>query len=125
MLARFRRKTSTQSIAVVLMLFALLAGQGVRLCLHTIDATPKHTATVHFENNLLTPDQPDDGGDHHVSLGLALVKQVSDGLLAIVVTVALVWLLPPLRNSFADSRSTPQRPSAGFRLRPPPRAPPL
>jgi len=93
--------------------------------LHQIDTTPEQTATVHVESSLLKSDEPDDSSDRHVSLGLALVKQVSDGLLAILLTVVLAWLLPPLRHAFGVSRSTPWQPFTGFRLRPPPRAPPL
>jgi len=128
MLHLLRRRTPTRLIAVAVTLLALLVGQGVRLCLHTADAADvghTHAATAHLESNLLSPGEPDDGADQHVSLGLAVVKQVTDGALAVLLTVALVWLLPPLRQHFAVSRSTPRLPSAGFRLRPPLRAPPL
>jgi len=128
MLQLFRRRTPTQLIAVVVTLFALLVGQGLRLCLHTADAAnagPAHTTVSHLESNLLSPGEPDDGADQHVSLGLAVVKQLADGALAILLTVALVWLLPPLRQYFAVSRRTPLLPSGDFRLRPPLRAPPF
>jgi len=128
MLHLFRRRTPTRLIAVVVTLLALIVGQGVRLCLHTADAADvghTHATVAHLESNLLSPGEPDDGADQHVSLGLAVVKQISDSVLAILLTVALVWLLPPLRHSFDISRRTPRLPSAGFRLRPPLRAPPL
>lgn len=115
-------------MAVVVTLLALLVGQGLRLCLHTADTTDAahtHAAAVHLESNLLSPGEPDDGADRHVSLNLALVKQISDGVLAILLTVALVWLLPPVRQHFAVSRRTPLQPSGDFRLRPPLRAPPF
>lgn len=128
MLCLFRRKTSTRLIAVVITLLALLVGQGLRLCLHTADATDAghtHAAATHLESNLLSPGEPDDSADRHVSLGVAMVKQISDGVLAVLLTVALIWLLPPTRQHFAVSRSTPLLPSGDFRLRPPLRAPPF
>jgi len=128
MLQYLRRRTPTRYVAVVVALLALLVGQGVRLCLHA--ANPADTgyaqaSAVHLESNLPATGEPDDDGNRHVSLGLAVVKQLTDGALAILLTVALAWLLPPLRQAFAVSRSTPWRPFAGFRLRPPLRAPPL
>jgi len=128
MLQLLRHRTPTRLIAVVVTLLALLVGQGLRLCLHTADPTDaglSHTTAAHLENNLMSPGEPDDSADQHFSLGLAVIKLVSDGVLAILLTVALVWLLPPLRQSFAVSRSTPRLPSGEFRLRPPLRAPPL
>jgi hypothetical protein len=128
MLRLFRRKTSTRSIIVVTILLALLVGQGLRLCLHTVDATDAghtHGAAAHLESNLLSPGEPDDSTDRHVSLSLAVVKQLTDGVLAILLTVALLWLLPPARLHFAVSRSTPLLSSGDFRLRPPLRAPPF
>lgn len=128
MLQLFRRRTPTRLVAVVVTLFALLVGQGLRLCLHTADpavAGHSHAPTAHLESNLLSPGEPDDGADQHVSLGLAVVKLLADGVLAIVLTVALIWLLPSLRQHFAVSRRTPLLPSADYRLRPPLRAPPL
>lgn len=115
-------------MAVVVILLALLVGQGLRLCLHTEDATGAghaHAAAAHLESNLLSPGEPDDGTDRHVSLGLAMVKQITDGVLAILITVALIWLLPPTRQHFAVSRSTPLLSLGDFRLRPPLRAPPF
>lgn len=128
MLNLFRRKTSTQLIAAVITLLALLVGQGLRLCLHATDTTDtgyKYTTASHLESNLPAPGEPDDAGNRHVSLGLAVIKLISDGVLAILLTVALVWLLPPLRQHFAVSRRTPLLPSGDFRLRPPLRAPPF
>jgi len=128
MLHLLRRRTPTRYVAVVVTLLALLVGQGLRLCLHTADPTDarhSHATAAHLEGNLMSPGEPDDGADQHVSLGLAVIKLVSDGVLAISLTVALVWLLPPLRQSFAVSRDTPLLPSADFRLRPPLRAPPI
>jgi len=109
------------------MLFALLAGQGLRLCLHTADpadAVPAQAAT-HLESNLLAPGEPDDGADRHVSLGLALLKQVSDGALAILFGLTLIWLLPPVRQLFGISNSSSPPRSRDLRLRPPLRAPPF
>jgi len=113
---------------VVIILIALLVGQGIRLCLHTAvptDAGLAHATAAHLESNLLSPGEPDDSADHDIPLGLAVVMQLTDGALAILLTVALVWLLMPLRESFAVSRHTPLLPSGGFRLRPPLRAPPF
>jgi hypothetical protein len=128
MLRLFRRKTSTQLIAVVITLLALLVGQGLRLCLHTADATDaghNHAAASHLESNLLASGEPNDSAKQHVSLNLAMVKQITDGVLAILLTVALIWLLPRTRQHFAVSRRTPLLPSGDFRLRPPLRAPPF
>ena len=128
MLRLFRRKTSTQLMAVVITLLALLVGQGLRLCLHPADATdaePTHTSAAHLESNLLSPGEPDDSADRHVSLSLAMVKQITDGVLAVLLTVALIWLLPRTRQRFAVSRSTPLLPVGDYRLRPPLRAPPF
>ena len=128
MICLFRRKTSTQLIVVVITLLALLVGQGLRLCLHPVDATdagPTHATASHLESNLLSPGEPDDSADRHVSLGLTMVKQITDGVLAILLTVALIWLLPRTRQHFAVSRSTPLLSSGDFRLRPPLRAPPF
>lgn len=111
-----------------LLLAAALLTQGLRLCLHPADATdtrPAHAATAHLESNLLAPGEPDDSADRHVSLGLAMVKQITDGVFAILLTVALIWLLPRTRQRFAVSRNTPLLPSGEQRLRPPLRAPPL
>lgn len=115
-------------MAVVVILLALLVGQGLRLCLHTADATGAghaHAAAAHLESNLLSPGEPDDSTDRHVSLNLALVKQLTDGVLAILLTVALLWLLPPVRQHFAVSCRTSLPLSGDFRLRPPLRAPPF
>jgi len=128
MLRLFRRKTSTRLIIAVITLLALLVGQGLRLCLHpgdTAEAGPALATTAHFESNLLSPGEPDDSADRHVALGLAMVKQITDGVLAILISVALVWLLPLIRQRFAVSRSTPLLPSGDYRLRPPLRAPPF
>jgi len=128
MLHLLRRRTPTRYVAVVVTLLALLVGQGLRLCLHTADPTDAglaHATAAHIESNLMSPGEPDDCADRDIPLGLAVVKQLTDGALAILLTVALVWLLPPLRQSFAVSRSTPRLPSGEFRLRPPLRAPPL
>jgi len=128
MLSLFHRKTSTRLIAVVIITLALLVGQGLRLCSHPADVTNAGAALAtasHLESNLLSPGEPDDNADRHVSLGLAMVKQITDGILAILITVALLWLLPPTRQHFAVSRSTPLLLSGAFRLRPPLRAPPL
>lgn len=128
MLRLFRRKTSTRLITVVITLLAVLVGQGLRLCLHpadAIDAGLAHAATTHLESNLLSPGEPDEGVDQHVSLGLAMVKQITDGILAILLTVALIWLLPPTRQRFAVSRNSPLLSSGEQRLRPPLRAPPF
>jgi hypothetical protein len=128
MLRLFRRKTTTRLIAVVITLVALLVGQGLRLCLHPADATdagPAHATASHLESDLLSPGEPDDSADRHVSLGLAMVKQLTDGVLAILLTVALIWLLPPTSQRFAVSRSTPLPPSGDYRMRPPLRAPPF
>ena len=128
MFRHFRRKTPTRLIAVVITLLALLVGQGLRLCLHPADATdagPAHATASHLESNLLSPGEPDDSADRHVALGLAMVKQITDGVLAILISVALVWLLPRIRQRFAVSRSTPLLPSGDYRLRPPLRAPPF
>ena len=128
MICLFRRKTSTQLIVVVITLLALLVGQGLRLCLHSVDtadAGHTHATASHLESNLLEPGEPNDSAKQHVSLNLAMVKQITDGILAILLTVVLVWLLPPVRQHFAVSRSTPLLPSVDFRLRPPLRAPPF
>jgi hypothetical protein len=128
MLRLFRRKTSTQLTTVAITLLVLLVGQGLRLCLHAPDATdagPAHATASHLESNLLSPGEPDDSADRHVSLSLAVVKQLTDGVLAILLTVALIWLLPPVRQHFAVSRNTPLLPSGDYRLRPPLRAPPF
>lgn len=128
MLHLLRRRTPTRLIAVVIILLALLVGQGLRLCLHTADATDAgytHAAASHLESNMLAPGEPNDSAKQHVSLNLAMVKQISDGVLAILLTVVLVWLLPPVRQHFAVSRSTPLLSSGDFRLRPPLRAPPF
>jgi hypothetical protein len=128
MLRLFHRQTSTRSIVVVITLLALLVSQGLRLCLHTEDAAGAahtHATAAHIESNLLSPGEPDNSADRHISLGLAMVKQISDGLLAILLTVALIWLLPPVRQHFAVSRNTPLLQSGDFRLRPPLRAPPF
>jgi len=126
MLHFLRRRTPTRYVAVVVTLLALLVGQGIRLCLHTADpADAFHAQAAHLESNLLSPGEPDDGADQHVSLGLAVIKLITDGVLTILLMVALVWLLPPLRQHFAVSRNTPLLPSGDFRLRPPLRAPPV
>lgn len=127
MLRLFRRKTSTRLITVVITLLAVLMGQGLRLCLHpadAIDAGLAHATTTHLESNLLSPGEPD-GVDQHVSLGLAMVKQITDSILAILLTVALIWLLPPTRQRFAVSRNSPLLSSGEQHLRPPLRAPPF
>jgi hypothetical protein len=128
MLRLLRRETSSRLVLVVIAILALLVGQGLRLCLHTADATDAehtHATAAHLESNLLSPGEPDDSADRHVSLGVAMVKQITDGALAILLTVALIWLLPPTRQHFAVSRSTPLIPSCDYRLRPPLRAPPF
>jgi len=86
MLHLLRRRTPTRYVAVVVTLLALLVGQGLRLCLHTADPTDarhSHATAAHLEGNLMSPGEPDDGADQHVSLGLAVIKLVSDGVLAI------------------------------------------
>jgi hypothetical protein len=128
MLHLFRRKTSTRLTTVVIIVLALLVGQGLRLCLHAADVTDTehaHSAAAHFESNLVSPGEPDDNADRHVSLDLAVVKQITDGVLAVLLTVALIWLLPPTRQHFAVSRNTPLLPSGDYCLRPPLRAPPF
>lgn len=127
MLRLFRRKTSTRLITVVITLLAVLVGQGLRLCLHSadmIDAGAAHAATTHLESDLLSPGESDENTDQHVSLSLAMIKQLADGVLAILFTVALIWLLPRTRQRFAISRNSPLLPSGEQRLRPPLRAPP-
>ncbi len=128
MLHFLRRRSPTRLIAVVFTLLVLLVGQGLRLCLHTTDATGAehtHVAAAHLESNLLSPGEPDDGTDWHVSLNVAVVKQLANGDLAIPLTLALIWLLLPVRQHFAVARRTPLPPSGDFRLRPPLRAPPF
>lgn len=128
MLRLFRHKTSTRLVIAAITLLALLVGQGMRLCLHPADVTDAGlalAATAHLESNLLSPGEPDDSADRHVALGLAMVKQITDGVLAILISAALVWLLPLIRQRFAVSRNTPLLPSGDYRLRPPLRAPPF
>lgn len=128
MLRLFRRKTSTRLTIVVITLLALLVGQGLRLCLHPADAIgagAAHAATTHLESDLLLPGESDENADQHVSLGLAMVKQITDGVLAILLTVALISLLPSTHQRFAVSRNSPLLPSGEQRLRPPLRAPPF
>jgi hypothetical protein len=119
-----RGKHLRPTIALFGML-ALLAGQGLRLCLHSDDVEPMLGGLAHLESNMLQSGEPDDLSDQHLSLGLALVKQVVAGLFAVLGVVALIWLLPEtLRNFGAIPRySLPQ--SLEYHFRPPLRAPPL
>jgi hypothetical protein len=122
------KKTPARLIVVFAILLALLVGQGLRLCLHAPEATgagPAHATTAHLESNLLLPGEPNDNADQHVSLDLAVVKQIADGVLAILLTVALIWLLPHNHQRFAISRSILLLASGDQRLRPPLRAPPF
>ncbi len=126
----FRNRSAAGNILIFVALLAVLFTQGLRLCLHTPhveDVGYAHAAAVHLESNLTSPAEPDDdANDRHVTLGLALVKQLIDSLAFAILLVA-VWALFLLRPNqrFAIPRNTKPLLPVAYRLRPPLRAPPF
>lgn len=126
----FRNRSAAGNILIFVALLAVLLTQGLRLCLHTPhveDVGHAHAAAVHLESDLTSPaESDDDANDRHVTLGLALVKQLIDSL-AFAVLLAVVWalFLPRLSQRFAVPRNIRSLPSVAYRLRPPLRAPPF
>ncbi len=119
-----------KAVLIPLLLAAALLTQGLRLCLHAPhaqDAGHAHATAAHLESDLTLPaDSGDDANDGHVTLGLALVKQLIDSLPFVLLPAAMwVLLLPPSNWRFAVTLDTPLRSSDARRLRPPLRAPPF
>lgn len=128
LMTSLRYRGARTTLVTVLMLGILLA-QGLRMCLHVphaSDAGHTHATAFHLESDLaLLADSDDDAGDRHLTLGLALIKKLTDGAaLAILPAAALLLLLPLPERRFAVARDTVPPPSSGGRLRPPLRAPP-
>ena len=108
---------------------SLLFAQGVRLCVHSEGhvSTPgvfANSPAVHLES-LPAPDDGDGDEHHHSSLGLALVKLISDVPFVLFITalffIGTIWRPLQLRAAFESSpvaRTT-------WSLQPPLRAPPL
>ena len=114
---------------ILLLIAALVLAQGLRLCVHAPDAASggaAHASLVHYESDSV-PD-PDDAGDEF-SLSYVVSGLDFHNLLAGLSAFAL--LLISLLLAASQARRVPaafgaaSRPSGGFRLRPPLRAPPL
>jgi hypothetical protein len=131
MFERIRRCSHARLLVTAIALIALVAAQGLRLCLHA-DGTFAHDSggssvgAWHLEGDLMAPDAGDDeSGDRHLDVGFGLFKHLL-GIGAAILIAAFPVLFAPLltRHVFkpAESRiphcSDPRR-------RPPPRAPPL
>lgn len=125
------RRCRAARIVAVVMAFAMLFAQGLRLCIHTTavsggnDTPAAVSALVHLENNLGSSDDADgNAAVRDVPLSLDLVKLVYDLVFAVILTAFVVFLLP--------ERTANPQPLAEFHprlggvpgLRPPLRAPP-
>ena len=129
MLMTSLRNCRTRATLVTLMVFGVLLAQGLRVCLHMPhagDTEHVHATAVHLESDLAIPaDSDDDASDQHLTLGLALIKKLTDGAaLAILLAAALLLFLPLPERRLAVPRGTVPPPSSGGRWRPPLRAPP-
>lgn len=119
-----------RQVLTLWLVLAILFAQGLRLCLHApyaADEMRTHATAIHLESNLTSSTEPgDDANDRHVTLGLALVKQLIDSL-AFAILLAAVWTLFLLRPNqrFAIPRNTKPLPPVAYHLRPPLRAPPF
>lgn len=123
------RSRGTRTTLVTVLMLGILLAQGLRMCLHVPhadDADHTHDTAIHLESDLaLLADSDDDASDQHLTLGLALIKKLTDSAaFAILLATTLLLLLPLPQRRFVVPSGTAPLPSYGGRLRPPLRAPP-
>lgn len=131
MLERFRRHSHARLLLAVFALVALVAAQGLRLCLHSEHAFTHEdggssASGWHLEGDLMAPDSgAGESGDQHFDLGVGLFKHLSGIGAAILVAVFLVLFSPLRARPYFEPAESRIPHSSDPRRRPPPRAPPL
>ncbi len=130
MLERIRRHSRARLLVAAIALIALVAAQGLRLCLHS-DGVFAHEGSGssasgwHLEGDLMAPDTAaDESGDHHFDFGFGLFKHLSGIGAAILIAVFLIPFSPPRAREYFEPAASRIPHSSDPRRRPPSRAPP-
>lgn len=95
MLFRQVRQTARSRILIFWIVFALLFGQGLRVCMHALDGDdPSHATPIHVESTFTSTDYESPSSLDRDSLLPALLKNVFSALaFCVLASIALILLL--------------------------------
>lgn len=126
MLFRQVRQAARSRALIFWIVFALLFGQGLRVCVHALgDDGLAHAAPVHLESALAGADDEDSSVLHHDTLLSALFKTMVAALVfCAVLAPALFIFLPATPQVHSRFRKIPPPPPGHHWLTPPGHAPP-